>query len=195
MATKLVPLASLRLSRPAPGRLELVRGFVNTRDAEAGTDAFAEADGARAWLAGRGLIGPGQEVRPEEIEQVLLLRTALHRLILHNGEPVPLTPKEAAEADTQLAALPLRLAVSTEGLALAPVGGSPVRAAAGELLRIVAYAVAEGTWPRLKCCRSQSCRWAFYDASPGLSARWCSMRICGAREKARRHRRRAGTRS
>jgi predicted RNA-binding Zn ribbon-like protein len=173
----------------------LVRDFVNTWDAEADTDAFAEAGGVRAWLAGRGLIGPDQEVRSEEAEQVQLLRAALHRLILQNGEAMPMAPKEAASIDTQLAALPMRLAVGPERLVLTPVGGSPVRAATGELLLTVAYAVAEGTWPRLKCCRSRSCRWVFYDASPGLSARWCSMRICGAREKARRYRHRAASQS
>jgi predicted RNA-binding Zn ribbon-like protein len=44
------------------------------------------------------------------------------------------------------------------------------------------------TWARLKACRSDTCRWAFYDHSKNRSGHWCSMEVCGARHKAREYR-------
>jgi predicted RNA-binding Zn ribbon-like protein len=35
-------------------------------------------------------------------------------------------------------------------------------------------------------CRSDTCRWLFLDSSKNHSRRWCDMRICGNRMKARR---------
>jgi predicted RNA-binding Zn ribbon-like protein len=61
----------------------------------------------------------------------------------------------------------------------------------GAMGRIVAtlYAAMEDpSWTRLKLCRSQQCRWAFYDRSKNHSSRWCTMASCGNREKARRFR-------
>jgi predicted RNA-binding Zn ribbon-like protein len=42
---------------PAPGRLELVRAFVNTLDVEAGTDDLSSPEALAAWFAGHGLTG------------------------------------------------------------------------------------------------------------------------------------------
>jgi predicted RNA-binding Zn ribbon-like protein len=43
----------------------------------------------------------------------------------------------------------------------------------------------DGTWERLKACREPSCVWAFYDYSKNRSAAWCSMEVCGNRNKVR----------
>lgn len=43
---------------------------------------------------------------------------------------------------------------------------------------------------RVRAC--QRCGWLFLDSSRGGRRRWCSMSVCGNREKARRHRRAAG---
>jgi predicted RNA-binding Zn ribbon-like protein len=43
----------------------------------------------------------------------------------------------------------------------------------------------DGTWARLKACPGRDCGWVFYDHSRNQSARWCSMKVCGDREKAR----------
>jgi predicted RNA-binding Zn ribbon-like protein len=48
----------------------------------------------------------------------------------------------------------------------------------------------QGIWPRLKICLSDTCQWAFYDASKNRSGNWCSMEVCGNRMKVRSHRRR-----
>ena len=39
---------------------------------------------------------------------------------------------------------------------------------------------------RLKLCPGRDCGWLFLDASKNRSRRWCSMEVCGSREKMRR---------
>lgn len=62
----------------------------------------------------------------------------------------------------------------------------------GDLVGVVAAEVADGSWVRLKLCRDDGCRWAYYDRSRNWSGRWCSMEVCGNRNKARSYRRKAG---
>jgi predicted RNA-binding Zn ribbon-like protein len=78
--------------------------------------------------------------------------------------------------------------------ALEPETGG-VDGALGRLMAIVAGAVEQGDWPRLKACHRDVCYWAFYDQSKNRSGRWCKMETCGNIEKARafRERRRAGS--
>ena len=65
----------------------------------------------------------------------------------------------------------------------------PVARSAAELLASVQLA-------RVRECAASSCGWLFLDRSRNASRRWCDMRVCGNREKARRfyRRRRAGAR-
>lgn len=43
-----------------------------------------------------------------------------------------------------------------------------------------------GDSPPLHACASATCRWLFLDTSRNRTRRWCNMKICGNREKARR---------
>ena len=60
------------------------------------------------------------------------------------------------------------------------------------VLAAVGEAMADGSWPRLKACRSDTCRFAFIDNARNQSRQWCSMQVCGNREKARSFRARHG---
>jgi predicted RNA-binding Zn ribbon-like protein len=40
---------------------------------------------------------------------------------------------------------------------------------------------------RVRMCEAETCAWLFVDESRNHSRRWCDMKICGNREKARRH--------
>jgi predicted RNA-binding Zn ribbon-like protein len=44
---------------------------------------------------------------------------------------------------------------------------------------------------RVRVCEAPDCEWLFYDTSKNRSRRWCDMRQCGNRMKARRHYQRA----
>jgi predicted RNA-binding Zn ribbon-like protein len=45
---------------------------------------------------------------------------------------------------------------------------------------------------RLRSCQTETCRWLFLDTSKNHSRRWCDMKVCGNRMKARRFQARQG---
>ena len=66
-------------------------------------------------------------------------------------------------------------------------------AAVASMLALVYDALGEGTWQRMRACRKSSCKFAYYDRSKNGSRAWCSMAVCGNREKAQRRRSRDRT--
>jgi len=64
-----------------------------------------------------------------------------------------------------------------------------VDGALARILGIVYSSMVEGTWPRFKACRRDTCQWVFYDRSRNHSSSWCAMKVCGNREKAKTYRR------
>jgi predicted RNA-binding Zn ribbon-like protein len=68
----------------------------------------------------------------------------------------------------------------------------PGRRGVGGVLAAVAVTMADGSWERLKACRSDTCRWAFIDNARNHSRQWCDMKVCGNRAKARAFRERHG---
>jgi predicted RNA-binding Zn ribbon-like protein len=63
--------------------------------------------------------------------------------------------------------------------------GATIDEALAPIYDAVFCAMEKGTWPRLKACRDDTCQWAFYDRSKNRSGTWCSMEVCGNRNKAR----------
>jgi predicted RNA-binding Zn ribbon-like protein len=176
---------------PAPGSLALVQDFVNTVDREHGPDLFDDAEGLLEWLALRDLLEPVKGRAPvsgADLEHARELREALRDLLLANhGTPAPASARHVLEVTARRTGLTVRL--PPEGAALAPVCGG-VDGALGEVVAAAVVAMWEGTWHRLKACPRPVCHWAFYDRSTNASATWCSMSICGGREKANNYYRR-----
>lgn len=178
----------------APGELDLVRRFVNTVDVESGRDRLGTVDGMAAWLGEQGLAGGGG-VSEDERRAAIELREALRALLLSNhdvaGARVP--PAARRTLNARARDLALYLAFDTAGRAdAAGIATEGAAAALARVLWLVARAQADGTWGRLKACRADSCRWAYYDHSKNRSGKWCDMAVCGNRQKARRHRARRG---
>ena len=179
--------------RPAPGDLELVRSFVNTLDLEDGTDAVASAEALERWLRERGVLGGGERVDEADLRRALGVREALRSLMLaNNGAPLDADAPATLNAVAERAEVVVRFDAAGEP-ALVPARGGAHRALA-RMLAAVARGRADGTWERMKACPDPSCHWAFYDYSKNRSGHWCSMAICGNRNKARayRERRRRG---
>jgi predicted RNA-binding Zn ribbon-like protein len=176
---------------PAPGSLALVQDFVNTVDREHGPDLLDDAAGFVEWLALRDLGGAPHappSISTAELARARELREALRALLLANhGTPVPTGARAVVEEAAERAGLRVRL--PAEGAALAPVSPG-VDGALGTVVAAAAVAMWDGTWARLKACPRTSCHWAFYDRSANSSATWCSMSICGGREKASNYYRR-----
>jgi predicted RNA-binding Zn ribbon-like protein len=167
-------------TRAAPLPLLLVQAFVNTWQAETGTDLLARPDSAAPWLREAGLIGPDAVVPPAGLRQARAVRDSLRALLAHNAGG----PRPAAE---QLAPLPAlarrgrpRLSVDPAGRMLldAQPRGSLSAGLLG-LLLVVRDAQQQGSWSRLKTCRNPDCRWAFFDRSHAHRGAWCDMATCG----------------
>jgi predicted RNA-binding Zn ribbon-like protein len=181
---------------PAPGTLALVQDFVNTVDREHGPDLLDEPAGLLEWLGLRNLGGAPEAPPPiymADLGRARELREALRVLLLANhGTPAPAAARSVLEAAAERAELAIRL--PAEGAALIPVSPG-LDGALGAVVAAAVVAMWDGTWPRLKACPRSVCHWAFYDRSTNASATWCSMAICGGREKASSYyrRRRATT--
>ena len=163
--------------------LQLICDFVNTLDREAGRDELEDAAGLGVWLRGRGLWSgrPGDD----DAAAARVLREALRELMrANNGEQVD---AGAATASLDEAARRAGIGVRFDTGSIRLV--APDRGV-GEVLVAAGAAMADGSWSRLKACRSSSCRWAFVDSARNRSRQWCSMSVCGNREKARSFRKR-----
>ena len=175
--------------KPAPGSLALVQDFVNTRNYLQGGDLLGTAGEATAKLAERGLLAEDERLGEADRRRLVAFREGLRGLLLaHNGVPRPDT--EAFDGLLASAALRVRFGVGGRPDLEPAAGGGLAERVAGRLLAEVVRAEAEGTWGRLKACRNEGCRWAFYDASKNRSGNWCNMDVCGARHKMRAYRRR-----
>ena len=167
-------------TKPAPLPLLLVQAFVNTWQAETGTDLLARADSAAAWLREAGLIGPDAAVPPAGLRQAREVRESLRALLAHNAGG----PRPAAEQLAPLHALARRarprLSVDPAGrMLLGPQPRGSLTAGLLGLLLVVRDAQQQGSWPRLKTCRNPGCRWAFFDRSHAHRGAWCDMATCG----------------
>lgn len=168
--------------------IDLLVEFVNTRDVEEETDAIADPDLLRTWVADH-----TDEYIPElnilDLRRVLELREALRALLRANNgvaadEGVRGSLRRAAERSRY------RLDFGPGGnLVLSPARGD-LSGFESRLLLAVERLQCEGAWPRLKACTDERCQWAFYDTTRNHSRTWCSMDVCGNREKTKRYRQR-----
>jgi predicted RNA-binding Zn ribbon-like protein len=155
---------------------ELLIAVANT--AHGADDELADGRSVRQWWRG---LGGRSAPRPADAEAVALLRTlraVIRALALRNN---------GIDSAVDAAAL--------DGPTLRPdLGGDApgLRAdAAGDLARDIGAATvaallrasARPSWPRLKACRGEDCRWVFLDGSRNTSRRWCDMAACGNRAK------------
>lgn len=183
--------------KPAPGPLRMVQEFVNTRSNQRGSDHLEDVQGTARWLAGRGhLPGGVDEVSEADRWRLIALREGLRGVLVIHNAGAGARKGEAAdfeELDDLAGAALLRVCFDPSGepwLRPAKDKEDGVQRAMALMLAAVARSAAEGSWERLKACRNEECRWAFYDSSKNRSGTWCDMDTCGARHKMRAYRER-----
>lgn len=165
--------------------LETIRAFANTLDEEERTDALATPEGVLTWLAGAGLAGDVLRVTRAEHDRAVVLRDAIRGLLRHhNGEPLEAADVAALDAQAARSRVVLGFAADPLARTLVPQARG-VDGALGRVVALVGEGIADGSLRRLKICRATDCRWAFLDASRNGSRHWCSMEVCGNRQKAR----------
>jgi predicted RNA-binding Zn ribbon-like protein len=164
-----------------------------------GAEVLASPAALGRWLSDEGLISGAIRLRDEDLDRTLALRAALRDLLAAN----PNGGGEAANAngDSEVATVFDRLnhiaggagvevRLQASGPRFVGHDESSIAGTIGVLLAIVATAMIDGSWGRMKLCPGRDCGWAFYDHSRNQGGRWCSMSVCGGREKARAHYRR-----
>jgi predicted RNA-binding Zn ribbon-like protein len=124
------------------------------------------------------------------LRRAVAIREAAFSLFvaIARGEKPPAAALEAINAALPEALAALRIGAGPDGFAwrfahdemdLAPMLAPVVRAAA-ELLT-------SDEVVRIRECGSETCFWLFLDRSKNGTRRWCDMKVCGNRAKARRH--------
>jgi predicted RNA-binding Zn ribbon-like protein len=171
---------------PAPGELALVQAFLNTHFdlASGGGERLASPEALHVWLSERGLLKSASRVDGRGLDRVLAVREGIRALAFaNNDQGLNASAVDAMREASRGATTEIR--VGSDGAQFIIASAGNVDAAIGALLAIVARAMIDGSWRRLKACPGRHCGWAFYDRSRNQSARWCAMKVCGDREKAR----------
>jgi predicted RNA-binding Zn ribbon-like protein len=153
------------------------------RPGEAAAGELAEAGEA----AGAGDLLEAERV----LGRAIRLREALYPLFRQAARGQSPDPDDLGvlQAELTLALPHLRIGWSPAGFAREWEHGRP---ALDRVLWPVSWSAAEllthGPLDRIRECPGQgNCGWLFLDLSKNASRRWCDMRVCGNRAKARRH--------
>ncbi|GAB3680599.1 CGNR zinc finger domain-containing protein [Saccharopolyspora tripterygii] len=165
---------------PSP-HAELVISFANTLDVEDGTDALSQPSHLARWLVTTGLTARTPRVTGADHDRCLRLRSGVRELLGTEEQ----RSHVLADATPVLRELPLLVSL-TPGSVLHP---DPELPATSRALATIAAALAStlltGEIARVKRCPAEDCGWVFWDSTKNRSRRWCSMRVCGNRSKAR----------
>lgn len=180
---------------PAPGDLAVVQAFLNTNDREGHVDELDDPAALRGWLVERDLLTNGDSSFDHgDVATATRFREALRDLLeAHHADPPRPVAADLFARHAAAAGLVTRFDASGHGRLEATASG--LDGALGNLLAMVYTAMSDGSWYRLKVCQRDVCRWAFYDHSKNRSSTWCSMAVCGNKEKAAAYRARHSARS
>lgn len=135
-------------------------------------DALGDPDGGRRWAREHG--GDGSLA---ELALLRETRDILRDVVRGDSSPAALSPLlEGVHQIPEITSDGLQWTVKTP----------PHARLAVEV--VLAWAATEKHMPgRLRPCANDECRLFLLDRSRANRARWCSMAVCGNREKARRH--------
>jgi predicted RNA-binding Zn ribbon-like protein len=168
-----------------PAHVRLVRDFVNTYEPQVDKELLPTRGALRDWLVEQRLVPAGAAVTDTDLAAAVVVREGFRNVLLghagHDPDPEAIDALHAALAD-----VPVRLDFDAHDYRLVSTRTDAVGQALGQVLDAVRQASQDRTWPRLKVCARDTCRWAYYDASRNQVRRWCSMAGCGNFVKMRR---------
>ncbi|WP_433167107.1 CGNR zinc finger domain-containing protein [Kribbella sp. CA-247076] len=175
-------------SAVTPAQALLLCAFADTLDVDVDADppeALSDPAALTTWLRRHNLVGADHRADSEDLELALTLRSGLRDAMMRHHDRDQTAP--VPDLDTAASALPLRIVFDGTRPHLAPAIGG-VRGGLARLLVAIAETQADDTWTRLKLCAADECQLAFYDTSKNRSRHWCSMGVCGNRQKTRTYR-------
>lgn len=195
-----------------PRSARLLLDFGNTVDVEDGTDLLTTPAGLGRWLHEQGLVDTPTATE-DDLRLALDLRAGLRATFLMQVGERP-ADRDVRVGEAALCQLPLvatlppfdpAAAVDAPAPAGPPdsspdssprwpdapvlTGSStePVSLALSVLAAALVHVVSTGEVSRLKQCPDDRCGWLFWDRTRSRTRRWCTMRVCGNRAKARRY--------
>ena len=153
------------------------------------TEILVSAEALRDWLRQRGLVAGAKRLTSEDLDRALVVREGLRALAFANNDHG--LDRGALDAMRQASAgVGIEIDIDIDGPRLVADTTAGIDGAIAALLAIIARAMIDGSWSRLKACPGDHCGWTFYDHSRNQSGRWCSMNVCGDRHKSRAYYRR-----
>lgn len=164
---------------PAPGNLVLVEGFLNTYAGEFGVEEFATSEGTEAWLKSVNLWTGTKKLSASQAQKIIGFRDALRMWILDRETNHPI--------NELVQAIPFHVAFDSQGEIGFRWKGDAGDQVLGSLIEVILQSQKDGTWGRFKCCELPTCGSAYYDSTRSRTKRWCSMKTCGSRHKAREY--------
>jgi CGNR zinc finger len=166
-------------SPPAPGKLVLLEGFLNTWSGEMGIDDFKTTRSTEEWLRSIDLWRDPKKITTEQTQKIIKFRSELRSWILDKEHLQPL--------DMLASEISFHAEFNPEGEVRFHPTGNAYHKVLGTLIEVIAESQKNGTWDRFKCCALPTCGWAFYDSTRSRTKRWCSMKTCGSRHKSRKY--------
>jgi len=171
---------SLRVGdSPAPGKLILIEGFLNTWSGELDIDDFKTPRSTEEWLRAVGLWKSKKHISQEQTKKLIKTRSALREWVLES--------ESSQLLNTLVSEISYKAEFSADKEVKFTPPSDPYHTVVGTLVEIIYESRMNGTWDRFKCCALPTCGWAFYDSTRSRTKRWCSMRTCGSRHKSREH--------
>ena len=156
-----------------------------TEDGTVGVERLTSVADLDTWIKAADLQCRGATSQQELEGTILQFRASLRRVILsavQNTNP-RMVDIALINAAAQLPGNQAPLEIAQDGFAVA--ASSPL--AYGLALSAIAMLTDEREISRVKMCPGSGCGWMFLDESANGRRQWCSMEMCGNREKARRH--------
>lgn len=167
--------------------LDLLNTEMN--DGVVAADFIGTADALKNWLAAAGVETPLLDINKSQ-RSIRELRDLLRTALVPLRERKPLPEKLLAALNAQLGAVSLRFQLRQDADRLRLDQTLDVGAArlAGVIVEDFARFVCEFEPERLKSCSNPACTMVFYDRGKNATRRWCTMSICGNRDKVARYR-------
>lgn len=154
-------------------------------------DLIATTDGLRDWLAAADLA----EGTPPSGPDIRHLREALRGMVdlLRAGDPVPAAVIATVNGLLDGVSIRCRLTLNAVRPRLVQARDTGASGPAGAVAADFARFLCDHDPGRLRKCSNPACNMVFYDRGKNNTRRWCSMRLCGNRDKVARYRARKGS--
>jgi len=134
----------------------------------------------------------GRKVHKKSADDLLQsareMRECVERIFAAAADGRRVAPEDLAMLNSWLTTAAAHRTVQKHDSSFAWTWQKEANSGEGLLWRVAATAAELLTSPELcfvRRCRADNCRWLFLDKSKNHSRRWCDMKICGNREKAR----------